>query len=127
MKNTIAEIISYFDNQVPNQYSQEEKIKWLNEIEEQIYRDIICTHEGADEFEFNGFSADTDINTELIVDSAYSELYRYWLEKSVCYANREIGGFNNAMSMFNTYYENFFAYYNRTHRPLRSGNFKVWG
>ncbi len=41
MKTTISEVLSYFDNQVPNQYSDEEKIRWLNEIEAQIYNDIL--------------------------------------------------------------------------------------
>lgn len=125
MKITIGEAISYFDDQVSNQYTEADKIKWLNEIEEQIYRDIICTHEGADDIEFNGYNADTDIDTELIVGSEYAELYRYWLEKSVHYANREIGGFNNAMAMFQSYYDNYFARYNREHRPVKVHDFKV--
>ena len=54
MKTTIGEVLSYFDNQVPNQYSDEEKIRWLNEIEAQIYNDIIKTHRDADKIAFNG-------------------------------------------------------------------------
>ena len=104
MKTTIGEVLSYFDNQVPNQYSDEEKIRWLNEIEAQIA--------------FNGYSSDTDINTQMIVPLEYSELYRFWLEKSVHYANGEIDRMNNAMTMFQSYYDNFYAAYNRAHRPI---------
>ena len=56
MKTTIGEVLSYFDAQVPNQYSDEEKIRWLNEIEAQIYNDIIKTHRDADKIAFNGYS-----------------------------------------------------------------------
>ena len=118
MKTTIGEVLSYFDNQVPNQYSDEEKIRWLNEIEAQIYNDIIKTHKDADKIAFNGYTADTDINTQMIVPLEYSELYRFWLEKSVHYANGEIDRMNNAMTMFQNYYDNFYAAYNRAHRPI---------
>ena len=92
MKTTISEVLSYFDNQVPNQYSDEEKIRWLN---------------------------------EMIVDLEYSELYRFWLEKSVHYANGEIDRMNNAMTMFQTYYDNYFSYYNRNHRPVGTHGYRL--
>ena len=123
MKTTIGEVLSYFDNQVPNQYSDEEKIRWLNEIEAQIYNDIILTHKDADEIAFHGFT--TDINTQMIVDLEYSELYRFWLEKSVHYANGEIDRMNNAMTMFQTYYDNYFSYYNRNHRPVGTHGYRL--
>lgn len=125
MKTTIGEVLSYFDNQVPNQYSDEEKIRWLNEIESQIYNDIILTHKDADKIAFHGFTTDTDINTQMIVDLEYSELYRFWLEKSVCYANGEIDRMNNAMTMFQTYYDNYFSYYNRNHRPIGTHGYRL--
>lgn len=125
MKTIIGEVLSYFDNQVPNQYSDEEKIRWLNEIESQIYNDIILTHKDADKIAFHGFRADTDINTQMIVDLEYSELYRFWLEKSVHYANGEIDRMNNAMTMFQTYYDNYFSYYNRNHRPVGTHGYRL--
>ena len=103
MKTTIGEVLSYFDNQVPNQYSDEEKIRWLNEIESQIYNDIILTHK----------------------DAYKIELYRFWLEKSVHYANGEIDRMNNAMTMFQTYYDNYFSYYNRNHRPVGTHGYRL--
>ena len=125
MKTTIGEVLSYFDNQVPNQYSDEEKIMLLNEIEAQIYNDFILTHKDADEIAFHGFTTDTDINTQMIVDLEYSELYRFWLEKSVHYANGEIDRMNNAMTMFQTYYDNYFSYYNRNHRPVGTHGYRL--
>lgn len=38
---TIDEAIAYFDKQVPNQYTQEEKTRWLSEIDERIYEEIL--------------------------------------------------------------------------------------
>lgn len=122
---TLGEVISYFDEQVPNQFSEAEKIKWLNEIDTQIYKDIISTREGADEIVFNGYTEDTDFNTEMLVSKEYSELYRFWLEKSVAFANREINSFNSAMSMFTSYYNNFFCDYNRNHRVLKRYSFTI--
>lgn len=38
---TLDEAITYFDEQIPNQYSREEKIRWISELDERIYEDII--------------------------------------------------------------------------------------
>jgi hypothetical protein len=122
-KVTIGELISYFDEQVPNEHTQEAKIRWLNEIETQIYRDIILTHEGADDYSFDGYDNSTDPETQLIVDAEYSEMYRYWLEKSVHYADREIEAYNNALAMYQAYYDSFLAAYNRRHRSNKTGTF----
>lgn len=112
---TIEEAISYFDEQCPNQYSTDEKIGWLSELDEQIYNEIIKTRVNPPVEEFNGYDDKSPTDTKLLVPSLYKEIYRYWLEKSVNYANREIGAFNNAMAMFNTYYDDYFCWYNKTH------------
>jgi F0F1-type ATP synthase gamma subunit len=112
---TINDAISYFDAQCPNQYSQEEKIKWLSELDEQIYNDVIALREGADNIEFNGYDNDS-LNTELLVETPYTEIYRYWLEKSVDFSNREITAMNNAIAMYNNYLDDYTSWYNRQHK-----------
>lgn len=122
---TLDEAITYFDEQCPNQYSREEKIRWISELDEQIYENIISTRENPAVTEFDGYDDDASGNTVLLVPSLYKEMYRYWLEKSVDYNNREIGAYNNAMAMYQTYYENYFAWYNRNHMATGNRQFNI--
>lgn len=122
---TLDEAITYFDEQCPNQYSREEKIRWISELDEQIYENIISTRENPAVTEFDGYDDDTSGDTVLLVPSLYKEMYRYWLEKSVDYNNREIGAYNNAMAMYQTYYENYFAWYNRNHMATENRQFNI--
>jgi len=113
---TIAEILSYFNTQCPNQFEEADKLKWLSECDEIIYNRVIANRDGAKEVTPNFPYTNSDLETELLVEKPYTELYRYWLEKSVHYANKEISAFNNALQMYNTYFENYLAYYNTTHK-----------
>ena len=120
---TINDAISYFDEQCPNQYSTEDKIKWLNEIDLRIWQDIIEPRL-QERAEFTPYNND-DLNREMLVTEPYTELYRYWLEKSIAFSNRETTAFNNAMVMFNTYYDSFFGYYNRKHRKRKEHFYNI--
>ncbi|MCM1286516.1 MAG: hypothetical protein NC213_09935 [Acetobacter sp.] len=126
MKNiTLEEAITYFDEQCPNQYTREDKIGWISELDEQIYEEIIKPRMNPPVTEFNGYDENTDNDTTLLVPSVFKEIYRYWLEKSVDFNNREIGAFNNAMLMYQTYYDNYFAWYNRNHRFATKQHFII--
>lgn len=115
---TIIEAITYIDNIKPNTYSQEDKVKWLSNLDCTIKNEIIDTHEGADAIQFSGYGDDTDIHTELLVPSPHDDMYHKWLEAQIDYANGEYGKYNNSMTMFNTAYSAYVNYYNRTHMPL---------
>ena len=125
MKMTIREIITQTDNLKPNQYSDEEKIKWLSAVESMIYNDVILTHENKENITFNGFNEDTDDNTELIAPEPYTNLYVMWLFAKIDFNNSEINRYNNSQVMFNTAYAEFQNYWNRTHMPLSEPVFRL--
>ena len=112
----IIEAIQKVDALKPNNYSQEDKIKWLSTLDGIIKREIIDTHEGAEEIEFNGYDL-SSLETELIVPAPYDDMYIKWLEAQIDYNNSEIGHYNNSMTMYNSAYANYERYYNRTHMP----------
>ncbi len=122
-KITLGNAINYFDEQVPNQYSSDDKIKWISELDQIIYdriiKDRIPNPQG-----FNGYDTNTSLSTELLVDEPYTEIYRFWMEKNVDFANREINSYNNAAMMYQTYFDNFFAYYNRNNREIAKKQFQ---
>lgn len=123
---TIIEAIDKIDASKPNTYEQVEKIRWLSNLEWTIKREIIDTHEGGEKIEFNGYTEDTPIETQLIVPAPYDELYIKWLEAQIDYANGEFNKFNASIAMYNTYLTSFANYYNRNHMPIKKTGIKYF-
>jgi hypothetical protein len=120
----INEAINQLDALKPNTYSGSEKIVWLSRLDAMIKKNIIDTHEGGD-VTFTGYDEGTDQSTELIVAEPYDEMYIRWLEAQIDYANGEYERYNNSVELFNTAYEEYKKYYNRTHTP-KSKEFKYF-
>ena len=116
----IIEAITRCDDLKPNGYTTEDKIEWLSRLDGRIKNDIIDNHEGAEDVVFNGYTADTNTETELIVAAPYDDLYIHWLHAQIDYANGEIYKYNNCMAMFNASLQTFSNYYKRTHMPSAS-------
>jgi hypothetical protein len=118
---TILEAIARVDAVKPNVYQQSEKIKWLSELDGIIKAEIIDTHEGGENVAFSGYTAETDLNTKLLVPAPYDEVYVRYLEMQIDYANNEYGKYNNSMVMYNSVYTAFEKHYNRDHMPISRG------
>ena len=101
----------------PNNYSQEDKVKWLSTLDGIVKKEIIDTHVGGSAIEFNGYDINS-IETELLIPAPYDDIYIKWLEAQIDYSNSEIGKYNNSMAMFNSAYSTYERYYNRTHMPI---------
>jgi hypothetical protein len=112
----IIEAINEIDSLKPNGYEQTEKIRWLSRLDGIIKAEILDIHEG-ESVEFDGYDEDTDLHTELLVPAPYDEVYRYYLEMQIDYANGEYTKYNNAREMYTRAYSAFEKYYNRKHRP----------
>jgi hypothetical protein len=122
---TIIEAINRIDTLKPNTYVQETKVYWLSKLDGIIFDKIIKTHEGAEVEKFNGYFAETPIDTKLIVSAPYDDIYIKWLEAQIDYANGEYDKFNNSIVAYNDAYAEFERHYNRTHMP-KSKNFKYF-
>ena len=116
----IIEAIQKADALKPNDYSQEDKIKWLSTLDGIIKTEIIDTHEGADKVEFNGYDM-SSLETELIAPAPYDDIYIKWLEAQIDYNNGDIGRYSNSMTMYNSAYSAFERHYNRKNMPLSKG------
>ena len=113
----IIEAINGIDTLNHNTYSETEKVKWLSRVDWMVKKHVIDTHEGAEDVTFTGYDDLTDLNTELLVPAPHDELYLRWMEAQIHYHNGEYGKYNNAVEMFNTAFEDYKKYYNRTHMP----------
>lgn len=114
---TINEAINKVDTLKPNNFNEEDKIGWLSTLDFTVMREMVDTHEGGEGIVFEGYTENTDRDTELLAPAPYDEMYLRWLEAQIDYANNEFGKYNNAIAMFNTAYGAYNNYYNRTHMP----------
>ncbi|MBR2777569.1 MAG: hypothetical protein IKD75_10820 [Prevotella sp.] len=122
---TIRECINRLDANKPNTYTTADKLAWLSKIDGDVYKTIIQTHhtdidpETGQEtvIEYDGYTEDTDLDTVLLVEPPYDELYLRYLEGQIDYANGEYGKYNNSISAYNAQFMAYEQWYNRTHMP----------
>jgi len=124
-KITLNEAITYFDSQVPNQYSREDKTNWINELDELIFESIIKQRENPAITSFTPYNSNADGKRELLAPFMFKEMYRYYIEKNVAFSNREIASFNNAAKMFESFYDAYFSWYNRNNKTKEILSFSI--
>lgn len=120
---TILEAISVVDRQKPNTYSQQDKVRWLGELDGIVKTEIIDTHEGGEDVVFAGYGDGVPLTTELLIPAPYDGVYIRYLEMKIDYANAEYGKYNNSAAEYNTAFSAFEKYYNREHMPKNRGRF----
>ena len=70
----LAELISMIDEMKPNQYTKEQKTKWLSEVEGMVVDDVLNNYEG-NEICFEAYDYEKDGETELLVPERFSDIY----------------------------------------------------
>lgn len=121
---TIEEVINRIDYLKPNGYSKTDKIKWINNLEWIIKKELVDTHNATSSF--NGYNSDTNTNTKLIIsDTCYDDIYIYYIEAQIDYVNGEYQKYNNSIIRFNEMYSALSNSYNREHLP-KPRNFKIF-
>lgn len=122
---TIREAVSAADKiKQGNVYSEREKIGWLSTLDGIIKKEIIDTHEGAENIQFGGYDNETDVDTELLVYEPYTNVYVYYMAAQIDLNDGEITKYSNDMTLFNNAYRMFSDSFNRLHKPLGIKNIK---
>jgi hypothetical protein len=119
---TIIEAINRIDHLKPNAYSQQDKVRWLSNLDGVVKKEIIDTHEGGEDVIFKGYNDETLLTTELLIPAPYDEVYVRYLEMQIDYANGEYAKYNNSTVEYNTAFSAFEKYYNRDHTPRSRGS-----
>ena len=116
----IIEALDRIDALKSNIYPHEEKVKWLNQLDASIYRELVATHEDAEDCTYDPNTPYTMdmFDTELIAPAPYEEMYLDWLEAKIDYYNGELTKYNNSIARYNDMYFEFSRWYNRNHMPL---------
>lgn len=115
---TINKAIETTDKLKPNTYEEEEKAKWLSDLDGQISLEVM--------YEDKPISYDypKDGDRELIASAPYDQLYPLYLASMIDFNNRETNAYNNSSLLFQTAYDEFKKHYIKTHMPPSRENFK---
>ena len=113
---TFMEAVNRVDAVKPNAYELEEKLRWLSVLDGIVKKEIMDTHEGAE-----NVLCETDTDRELLAPHPYDGMYIHWLEAQIDYAGGEYGKYNGSMAMFRAVYEAYEKYYHRSHLPIAKG------
>lgn len=127
---TINDALALIDEINANSYDTKIKIGWLSQLDGRVFNDIILTHEhelvddGSEEGNlieptFPGYDETTSLDTKLIIDDTYSDVYINYLMAMIAYSNGETERYQNSMIMYNTNYKEYADWYNRTHSPIQ--------
>lgn len=117
----ILEAITQLQSVKPNQYDDETHIRWLSDLDGLIFNEIIRWHEGTDEVKHGPYSTE-DLDTELMVQEPYADVYIKYLAAQVDFFNAEVARYNNSMIMFNVALSTYADWYNRTHQPKQDSH-----
>lgn len=115
---TVREAIEKANHFCPNQYTDEDKIAWLSNLDGQIFIEIISRHHCADRRSFDGYDAQS-ADDELIVPAPYADdVYINYLMMQICKANAEYDKYNQLAAQYNSAMMAYRNWYNREHMPL---------
>lgn len=112
----VLEAIARVDEIQPNSFSLENKLKWLEQLDQELWREVICTHEGGEETTKPEYTGDVK-DTMLLVEEPYDCMYIHWLQSRIDYALAEYGRFNNSNSAFEADRVAWRSWWHRTHMP----------
>lgn len=114
---TIRNAIESTDALKYNTYTTTEKVSWLSQLDWDIKRNIYDLHEGSGNWGFFGYDDNTEHDVQLLAPAPWDQMYLRWLEAQIDYHNGENERYNASILRFNDIYQDYAAYYRRTHMP----------
>ncbi len=113
---TADDILERVDELEPNYYDEDTKLDWLLQIELIAWQEIFLTSDGHEDLQA---PEKMDGGTKLLIGQPYGrDIYENWLKAKIAENNGENGRYNTAMIRFNSAYQLFGNWWNRTHRAL---------
>ena len=108
---TAGRMLGRVDALLPNQYSREEKMRWLAEAEGFVLREVR---------QLAGALPEVTEDYVLTAEAPYDQMYRYYVEAQIHYANGETVRYNNAAAQWNNAFLTYKDYCCRTAAPRRT-------
>lgn len=112
----LREVIDMVDDVKPNAFETATKIAWLNRLEGTLASEVFLLAPA--EVRQLQYTAD-DLDTELLVDPPYDDIYVLWLEAKIDEANGEYNKYQNTMQIYNARRADFVAWFCQTWDPAQ--------
>ena len=90
------EAIERVDTLRPNPFSEEEKLRWLSELDGKISKEVLKLGKVFD------YTGQVPSETELLVRLPYTDVYLFYLCAMIDFFSRDYEEYNNSMLMVNT-------------------------
>ena len=117
---TINEAISRYMQMRPStKLTRDMMVDHLSRLDHLVKANVIDTHEGGGG-EFKGYSVETPLDTQLLIDEHFADIYSDWLDIHNELLVKDYNKYNNACAIYDKKYQEFEAYYNRTHMPVQT-------
>lgn len=120
---TIKELIKYCDETRPNQYSNEHKIRWLNEVEAKVVDEIVNKIESLEYMMFEPYTYEANIDTELILPDQFDDVYIAYIYSKVDFTNAEFERYQTDSALFEAAWNDAAGWARRNYKPLRHNVF----
>ena len=125
---TIREIIESVNTYAKSNLSQAQKIECLSQLDMHIYEEVILPHEGKQAFmqpHADGTYSPrlfpyTSDSAELIAPPRFKKMYELYLKCEADYRENEAAKYAEDITLFQSLYEQFCAWYHRNHLSAQS-------
>lgn len=130
----IGEVITTTDALYRNNFTIEQKIGWLAELDEKIFKEEYSTHQTLCDGVVTDWvkyieeqSADVEVNedTELLAQRQYQEMYVFYLLYKYFLYSGETDRAEIHLTLYQDKYQNFVNFINRTYLPLQKSKVSV--
>ena len=101
--------IEVVDRLKPNAYNEEDKLRWISELDGMVQR-LVIQEDKVVEYDYPG-----DLDKELLIPFPFDDVYVKYLEAKIDYHNREYGNYNNSVMMFESQFNEYKKAYIREH------------
>ncbi|MFW5651963.1 MAG: hypothetical protein ACOCNC_11415 [Acetivibrio ethanolgignens] len=121
----LCEMLEQIDNLKPNAYSKKIKVKWISDLDMDIFKNVISNKEDCILKGFEGYKSGVDDEKILLIPSPFTEIYFHFVAAKIDFNNRETESYANNMIMYNELYNDFSSYYIRNHLPKQKYSIRV--
>ena len=118
---TPKKVIEFVDKVKPNAYGEEEKFRWMSEVDGMVRR-LVMQEEGA-----VAYCYPDDGDCDLLVPYPFDDIYALYVQAKIDFYNKDYNDYNNAAAAFQERFTEYKKAYIRENRPQSAGSVKLWG
>lgn len=112
----VKEVLAWVDEVKPNAFSDGVKIGWISRLEETLALEVFLMAPTEAAMLRCGVE---DLETELLVDAPYDDLYTLWLAAKIDEANGEYNKYQNSMTAYNARRADFVCWFCQLYDPVQ--------